>query len=58
MSKGDQKSLIHIKSDIEISKDRIFLIKHIAEGSTRAICYSVQVDMDQYDPIIMRYFGV
>ena len=55
---GDQRAPRQIKSEIESSKDKIFLITHILARSTQAKWYLVQVDMDQLDPIDMRDYGV
>ena len=38
---GNQRALIKLKSDIEISKDKLFFIKHMSDGPTRTKCYLV-----------------
>ena len=58
MRRGDQKSPKQIKSEIEISKDKLFFINRIVAGSTQAKWYLVQVDMDHSDTIEMRDFEV
>ena len=55
---GDQRLLSQLKSDIERSKDKLFLIKHMSAGLTHAKWYLVQVDMNQSDPVSMRNYGV
>ena len=47
-----------LEGEIESSKDKIFIIKHISAGSTQAQWYLIQVDMDQSDMVSMRDFGV
>ena len=47
LRQGDQRVLQLLKSDIEKSKDKLFLIKHRAAGSAQAKWYLVQVGMDQ-----------
>ena len=42
---GGQNSLRQLKIDIEISKDNIFFINHIAAGSTQAKSYLFKLDM-------------
>ena len=58
LRRGDQRELSQLKSEIEISKDKLFSIKHMYEGSTQTMWYLVQVDMDQLDPINERNYGV
>ena len=55
---GGQIALSQLKRDIEISKDKLFFIKHIAAGSTQSKWYLVQVDMYQLYPIDMRDYEV
>ena len=43
---GDQRLLSQLKSDIERSKDKLFLIKHMSAGLTQIKWYLVQLDMD------------
>ena len=47
LRQGDQRAIIHLKSDIEVSKYKLFFINHMPEGSTQTKCYLVQVDIDQ-----------
>ena len=58
LRRGDQIALIQQKIDIEISKDKIFFIKNISEGSTHKKWYLVQVDMNQSNPVYVRNYGV
>ena len=45
--RGDQRALRQLKSETESLNDKLFLINHIAPGSTQAKCYLLLVDMDQ-----------
>ena len=54
----DQRALINIKSDIEISKDKLFFVNHMSAGSTRNKWYLLQVNMDQSDLFSARNYGV
>ena len=56
--RGDQRSLIQLKSDIEKSKDKIFFINHISAGSAQDKFYLVQMDVDHSYLVTMRYYGV
>ena len=56
--RGDQRELIQIKIDIEISNDKLFFIKYMSSGSTHTKWYLVQVDMDQSNPVSMSNYGV
>ena len=55
---GDQIASRQLKIDIEISKDKLFVIKHMSAGSNQTKQYLVQVDMDQSDPVDMGNYGV
>ena len=56
--RGDKISLRHLKSEIKISKDKLFFIKHTSAGSTQAKWYLIKVDMDQSDLVDMSDYGV
>ena len=58
LRQGDQRALRQLKRKIESSNNKLFFVKHISAGSTQAIIYLVQVDMEQSDPIDMRDYGV
>ena len=47
-----------LKIDIENSNKKIFFIKHRDTGSEQAKWYLVQVDMDQSDPVTIKYYRV
>ena len=55
---GDKRALQLLKIYIENSNDKIFFIKNRSTGSAQAKWYLVHVDMDQLDPVTMRYYGV
>ena len=55
---GEQRALRQIKSNIEKSKDKLFLTKHTTEGSERDKWYLLQFYMDSSDPYSMSNYGV
>ena len=55
---GNKKAMQLLKNYIENSNDNLFFVKHITTGSAQAKWYLVQVDMDQSDPVTMRYYMV
>ena len=54
--RGDQRALTQIEIEIDISEDKPFFIKIVYAGSTQAKWYLVQVDMDQSDPVLVKYY--
>ena len=58
LRRDDQRALKYLKSEIESSKDKLFIIKHISAGSTQAKWYLVQMYMDQLYPVSVRYYWV
>ena len=50
LGRVDQRALIYLLSEIEISKDKLFFINHIDAGSSQAKSYLVQVG----DPFYTR----
>ena len=56
--RGDERSLRHLKSEIGILRDKLFLIKHLSAGSTHSKWYLVHVGANQSDPFSMSYYGV
>ena len=57
LRRGDQRSLWHLKSDIEISNDNLSLIKHIPEGLAQAKWYFLQVYMDNSYHVAVKEYG-
>ena len=58
LRRGDQRELSQLKRDIEISKDRLFLINQMYAGSTWTKRYLVLMDTDQSYPVDMKNYGV
>ena len=55
----NSRRLIHgLKIDTERSKDELFFIKYMPEGSAQAKCYLVQVDMENSYHVYNRDYRV
>ena len=55
---SDQRSLSHLKIEIEVSKYKLFFIKHILSGSTQPKFYLIKGVMEHLGQVDMRYYGV
>ena len=55
---GEQRALRHLKNENQSSKDKLCFIRKISAGSTKDKWYLIQVDMDQYDMVALRDYGV